>query len=159
MKNSNNRILTIAVVLLLIANIALVAFMVLGKNKDTRRDGGKGGPFEKMVKEIGMNESQKKQYDSLRELHFSIIRPLFDSMRSARQSLFKLIKEDSINDSLVNVYTSRITEKQIQADKQTLYHFREVRAMFSGEQQKKFDDFVQKMMQRSRKDSSNRKKD
>ena len=30
---SSNKILTIAVVLLLIANIALVAFLVMGKNK------------------------------------------------------------------------------------------------------------------------------
>jgi len=159
MKNSNNRILTIAVVLLLIANIALVAFMVMGKGKGQRKEMGKGGPFDKMVKEIGMSETQKKQYDSLREAHFSVIRPLFDSIRSARQSLFKLMKEEKVNDSLVSVYTNRISDKQIHADKQTLYHFREVRALFSGEQQKKFDEFVQKMMQRSRKDSSGRKKD
>ena len=42
MKNSNNRILTIAVVLLLIANIALVAFLVMGKKKNGDGPRGKG---------------------------------------------------------------------------------------------------------------------
>ena len=159
MKNSNNRVLTIAVVLLLIANIALVAFMVMGKGRGQKKEMGKGGPFDKMVKVVGMNEVQKQIYDSLREAHFSRIRPIFDSIRTTRQSLFNLIKEEAINDSLVQVYTSGIAEKEARANKLTLYHFREVRVMFDGEQQKKFDEFVQKMMQRSRKDSSGKKKD
>ena len=42
MKNSSNKFLVIAVTLLLIVNIALVAFMVMGKNKkpqQSSRDG------------------------------------------------------------------------------------------------------------------------
>lgn len=159
MKNSTNKFLSIAVVLLLIANVALVAFMFFGKEKKhDPREGGKS-PFDRLVKEIGMTDTQKKEYDSLRQIHFSNIRPLFDTMRTTRQALFNLMKEQTNNDSLVNVYTIRISDKQVEADKLTLAHFRRVRALFTPEQQQKFDAFVQKMMQRTKKDSAAKKKD
>ena len=157
MKNSTNKFLTIAVVFLLIANIALVAFMVMGKNKKPMtREGGKAA-FEKMVNELGMNEVQKKEFDSLRDAHFATIRPLFDTIRATRQSLFNLIKEENVNDSLVTVYTTKIAERQTLADKLTVNHFRQIRKMFSGDNLKKFDVMVQKMLQRGKRDSANKK--
>jgi Spy/CpxP family protein refolding chaperone len=160
MKNSTNKFLIIAVILLLLANIALVAFMVMGKDKKNPapEKGGKA-VFERLVKEIGMTDAQQKQYDSLREAHFSKIRPLFDSMRVKRQLFFNLSKDDTLNDSLINVYTSYIAEKQIMADKLTLLHFHQVRKILNPDQQPKFDVFIKKMMQRSRRDSTAKKKD
>ncbi|HQX97763.1 MAG: hypothetical protein IPH34_07035 [Chitinophagaceae bacterium] len=158
MKNSSNKFLVIAVTLLLIVNIALVAFMVMGKNKKPQQSSRDGkAAFEKMVNELGMNETQKKEFDSLREAHFATIRPLFDSMRTTRQALYSLIKEDILNDSLVSVYSNSITEKQSRADKLTINHFRTVRKMFSGDMLNKYDEMVQKMLQRGKKDSSDKK--
>ena len=58
MKNSTNKILTIAVVLLLLVNIAMVIFIIKGKKPyDSRR--GKGDPVEMMEKELNMTEQQK----------------------------------------------------------------------------------------------------
>lgn len=158
MKNSTNKFLVIAVILLLIVNIALVAFMVMGKDKKPQQSNRDGkAAFEKMVNELGMNETQKKEFDSLREAHFAAIRPLFDSIRTTRQALYSLIKEDTLNDSLVSVYSSNITEKQSRADKLTINHFRKVRKMFSGDMLNKYDEMVQKMLQRGKKDSSDKK--
>lgn len=156
MKNSTNKFLVVAVILLLVVNIALVAFMVMGKNKKPQAKDGKS-PFDKMVNDLGMNETQKKEFDSLREAHFATIRPLFDSIRTTRQSLYSLIKEETLNDSLVSAYSNNITEKQSRADKLTINHFRTVRKMFTGDALIKYDEMVQKMMQRGKKDSSNRK--
>jgi len=158
MKNSTNKFLLIAVILLLVVNITLVVFMVMEKNKKIpQRDGGKVA-FEKMVNELGMNETAKKEFDSLREAHFARVRPIFDSIRTTRQALFSLIKEENLNDSLVAVYTNSITEKQIRADKLTINHFRTVRKMFTGEAQQKYDEMVQKMLQRGKRDSVTKKK-
>lgn len=157
MKDPTNKFLLIAVILLLVVNITLVVFMVMGKNKKSPpRDGGKVA-FAKMVKELGMNETQKKEFDSVREAHFANVRPIFDSIRTTRQALFSLIKEENLNDSLVTAYTNSITEKQIRADKLTINHFRNVRKMFTGEAQEKYDDMVQRMLQRGKRDSSNKK--
>ena len=156
MKSSNNKILTIAVVLLLLVNIALVAFIVMGKNRNDKwHSGGKGDPFETMVKELNMTAEQQKNYKEQKEEHFKKIKPLFDSVRMAKTAFYALIKEQNVSDSSINVYSQRITEKQSVIDKLTFAHFKTVRNLFTPEQQPKFDAFVQKMMQRGKRDSTN----
>lgn len=155
---SSNKILTIAVVLLLLTNIALVAFMVLGKNKqESKRPAGKGDPFQVMAKELNMTDQQQKDYKQQKEEHFKNIKPLFDSVRAAKTAFFALVKETDVSDSIVNLYSQRVTDKQAEIDKLTFAHFRRVRNLFTPEQQPKFDVFVQKMMQRGKKDSAAKK--
>jgi Spy/CpxP family protein refolding chaperone len=154
--NSTNKILKIAVFLLLLTNIALVIMMVKGK-------GGKPSshkreePYQMMVTELNMTEEQQKAYKAQREEHFKSMKPLVDSLRNARTAFFALVKDSTANDSLMNVYNTRITERQAMIDRSIFNHFKKVRAIFTPEQQPKFDAFVQKMMQRGRRDSSNRK--
>jgi Spy/CpxP family protein refolding chaperone len=161
MKNSFNKILIIAVVLLLVVNGTMLFFMLRNRNHHPEKfEGGKGGPFDMMVKELNMTDQQQTDFKKLKEEHFKVIRPLFDSVRVLKQSLFGLVKQETANDSLISKYSNLISERQAAIDKLTIDHFRKVRALFSEEQQKKFDDFVQKMMQRRgpgwRRDSTGR---
>ena len=149
MKNSNAKILTTAVILLLLVNIALVIFIVKGRNRHYEKHSGrKGGPFEMMVKELNMTDQQQKDFQQLKDEHFKNIRPLFDSVRTAKVAFFGLIKDSNVNDSILNLYGKRITEIQSVVDNRTFAHFRSVRNLLDAGQQNKFDEFVQKMMQR-----------
>ena len=156
MKNPTNKILAIAVVFLLLSNIALVFFMLNKKPQNDKRH-GRVDPFEMMVKELNMTDQQQKDYKLQKDEHFKNIKPLFDSVRAAKTAFFALTKEQNVNDSLVNQYSMRISEKQSAIDKLTFAHFKKVRGLFTAEQQPKFDEFVQKMMQRGRKDSADKK--
>jgi LTXXQ motif family protein len=161
MKNSTNKILTIAVILLLLVNIAMVIFIMRGRKPYDSRRGKGDNPVEMMEKELNMTEQQKKDVKKLRDEHFAAIRPLFDSVRAAKSAFFGLIKDSNVSDSLLNIYSKRITETQAAVDKLTFAHFRSVRALLNPDQQVKYDEFVQKMMQRSggrRKDSTENKK-
>ena len=142
-----NRILTIAVVLLLVVNVVMLIFMLKGRGHHNMKKQG-GGPFDMIVKELNMTEKQQTEFKKLKDEHFTAIKPVFDSVRTLKKSLFGLVKAENLNDSLVNTYSGLISEQQAIVDKLTINHFRKVRALFSGEQQKKFEDFVQKMMQR-----------
>ena len=142
-----NRILTIAVVLLLIVNVAMLIFMLKDRGHHDMKN-REGGPFDMMVKELNMTEQQQAEFKKLKDEHFAAIKPVFDSVRTLKKSLFGLVKEENVNDSLVNNYSALISQQQAIIDKLTINHFRKVRALFSGDQQKKFEDFVQKMMQR-----------
>lgn len=146
MKNPT-KILAIGVILLLLVNIAMIVMMVRGRE---RREGkrGKGGPMEMMQKELNMTDQQKDEFRQLRDENFKNIRPLLDSVRSAKSAYFNLIKDSTVNDSVLNVYSQRIASTQAALDKATFDHFRKARSLFSGEQQKKFDELVQRMMQR-----------
>ncbi|MBM3415423.1 MAG: periplasmic heavy metal sensor [Bacteroidetes bacterium] len=152
----NNKLLTIAVIALLLSNIGLVAFMLTGKSSKGDRRHGRREPFEMMVKELNMTEQQQKEYKQMKEEHMKNVRPLFDSVRAAKSAFFTLIKDSTATDSLIHVYSRRISEKQAALDKITFTHFRNVRKLFTAEQQPGFDSFMQKMMQRGRRDSSAR---
>ena len=156
MKSSINKILAVAVILLLIVNTVLLIFIWKGKNKHEPRRLQGNGAFEAMAKELSMSEQQKNDYKKLRDEHFARVRPLFDSIRQYRASFFKIIRDTTSSEDSLNVYSKRVAEKQATIDKMTFEHFKKVRALFSGDQQKQFDEYMQKMMQR-RRDSSNRR--
>lgn len=144
---ASNKFLTIAVILLLLINVAMLVFMLKGKKQGARKPGGKD-PFGMMVKELGMTEQQQTQYKQMKEEHFSTMRPMFDSIRALKKSMFNLVKEENTNDSLVSRHSELIAEQQAMVDKTTIAHFRKVRSLFTADQQPKFDDFIQKMIQR-----------
>lgn len=157
MKTSTNKILTIAIVLLLLVNIAMVIFIVKGRRPYDSRRGKGGNPVEMMEKELNMTEQQKSEVKKLRDDHFAKIRPLFDSVRVAKSAFFGLIKDPNVSDNTLGVYSKRITEAQAAVDKLTFAHFRSVRALLNPDQQVKYDEFVQKMMQRGKKDSTGKR--
>lgn len=146
MKGSN-KFLTIAVVLLLLLNIGMLFFMLKGKRGGGKKTGGKD-PFGMMVKELDMTDAQQTQYKQMKEEHFNAIRPVLDSIRVLKKSMFSLVKEENVNDSMVNRYSELIAEQQAVVNKTTVNHFSKVRTLFTGDQQTKFDDFIQKMIQR-----------
>lgn len=156
----NNRILTIAVVALLLANIALVIFLLTdGKKGDKKPQGGRIEPSEMMVKELGMTEEQKKNYKALKEEHFKNVRPLFDSVRAAKTAFYALVKEQEVDDNVLDSLNRRISFRQAELDKLTFAHFRRVRNIFTPEQQLKYDAFIQKMMQRGRRGGDSTRKE
>lgn len=157
MKGVSNKVLVIAVVLLLLVNVTMLIFMLKGRKYGHRKMGKP--PFERMAEELKMTDQQKTEYKKMKEEHMAAIRPAADSMRAIKKAMFSLVKADNITDSLVDHYSTLLAQQQAVADKATVHHFRKVRALFSGDQQRQFDEFVQKMMQRRRggPDSANKK--
>jgi len=163
MKTSNTKILTIAVVLLLLVNIAMIIIMLNGKHphpgKDSRRK--EDIVFEMMQKKLNMTAEQKAAHQKFRDEYFTAIRPLFDSVTAAKQAFFGLAKDPDTSDSILNVGARHIAEKQIALEKLTFEHIRRVRALYNSDQQLKYDSIIYKMFQRSspgsrRKDSTNK---
>lgn len=155
-----NKILTIAVVLLLVVNVVMLVCMMKGRgHRGMKRQGAKAGPVEMMMKELNMNDQQQTEFKKLKDEHFTAIKPVFDSVRTLKKSLFGLVKEENVNDSLVSNYSVLIAQQQAIIDKLTINHFRKVRTLFSGDQQIKFDSLTQKMIQRRGPQQGGRRKD
>ncbi len=159
MKNNSTRILTIAVIVLLLANIALVFFIMKGRkgfdHKDGRRD-----PMEMMMKELNMTDSQQAIFKAMKDEHFKNIRPLFDSMRAAKNNFFSLMRNVSTNDSDIQVAEQKVLDQQRKVDMMTFQHFKKVRSIFTAEQLPQYDSLINKMMDRRRgssRDSSKEK--
>ncbi len=154
---SYNKILAIAVIVLLAVNVGLLFLIWKGKGSGQKgQQSNSNNALETMARELNMTESQKNNYQALRDQHFTNVRPLYDSVREARKDFLKMIQSPVVQDSSINNYSRRIADKQAVIDRMTLDHFRKVRGLFSGDQQKKYDDFIQKIMLR-RRDSTNRR--
>jgi protein CpxP len=141
-----NKVLVIALVLLLLVNVAMLVFFLKGRKH--REPGKRSDAIEMMKKDVGMTDQQVANFKKLKADHFKNVGPVFDSIKTLKKSMFELVKADAVNDSVVSNYSGLIAEQQSIVDKATINHFRTVRALFTGDQQKKYDDFIQKMMQR-----------
>jgi hypothetical protein len=155
MSNASPKTLTIAVLSLLIINTGLVVFLVMGrKEKNSQPPHSRQDNFELMAKELNLQEEQKAQHKLLREEHFKNVKPYYDSIRVAKMALYARVPDSTVtNEDFVN-YDAKVINWQSKINKLTFEHFRKVRSLLQPDQQPQFDNFVQKMMQRNRRDSS-----
>lgn len=153
---SSGKLMALIAGLLLLSNIVLVYFLVFGKDKKPPKK-DRQDPTTIMIKEVGMDEKQSAAHKQLKDEHFKNVRPIYDSLRSAKAAYFGLIKDTTLPESKLFEARNRIAYWQTYIDSMTFAHFRKMRSLLNAEQQPKYDDFVQKLMQR-RRDSSSAKK-
>lgn len=155
MSNASPKTLTIAVLLLLIINTGLVIFLVVGlKDKSSKMPYSRQDNFELMAKELNLQSAQKAQHKLLREEHFKNVRPYYDSIRAAKTALYARIADTTVSDHDFEAYDAKASTWHSAINKITFEHFKKVRALLNPDQQEGYDKFIQKMMQRNRRDSS-----
>lgn len=154
MSTTSPRFLTTAVIVLLLINTGLVIYLVLDRNKSHR-------PYNRermdtsalLAKEINLSPAQEKQHLELREAHFKNVGVYYDSIRQAKTALFTTTDVGN-RDSLLTVSNQKINDWQSTINAMTVSYLQKVRNILTEEQQKGYDQFVIKMMQRGRRDSS-----
>ena len=145
---TKNKLFIFIIALLLISNIGLVVFF-MGMNKHDSRDNRGRGEITRVLKEeIGFSETQIKEYEEIRMAHREKMRPLFDSIRIDKESLYNQLYLPEINDSIFNTASSAVGEKQQMIDRHLFNHFRTLRELCTAEQQPKFDTMIKHMVQR-----------
>jgi len=148
------RFLTTAVILLLLINTGLVVYLVVDRNKSHR-------PYNRerldtsalLAKEINLSAAQEKQHRELREAHFKNVGVLYDSIRVVKMKLFTTATPGT-TDSLLELSNQKINNWQTTINAMTVSYLQKVRNILTEQQQKGYDQFVIKMMQRGRRDSS-----
>ena len=145
---TKNKLFIFIIALLLISNIGLVVFF-MGMNKHDSRDNRGRGEITRVLKEeIGFSDTQIKEYEEIRMAHREKMRPLFDSIRIAKESLYNQLYLPEINDSIFDIASSAVGEKQQMIDRHLFNHFRTLRELCTAEQQPKFDTMIKHMVQR-----------
>lgn len=155
MSNASPKTLTIAVLLLLVLNTALVIFLVVRlKDKSSKIPYSRQDNFELMARELDLQEDQKAQHKLLREEHFKNVKPYYDSIRAAKTALYARIADTTVANKDFDDYDAKASNWYSAINRMTFEHFKKVRRLLKPEQQEGYDKFIQKMMQRSRRDSS-----
>ena len=149
----NNKALIFLVVILLLSNIGLLLYFFVWKKTDHKAGGPPRGEFsivDYMKKEVGFNDEQAKQFQQLHELNRDSLKIIGDSIRSAKNSLYKLLQQPSpANDSDVRYAVTALSSYQQRMELRMFRHFQRVRAICTPEQQVKLDSMVIRMNNRT----------
>jgi Spy/CpxP family protein refolding chaperone len=138
----NNKVLLLIIAVLILANMVLLYFHLWRGHGGAPRKSMKEMVMMKLEKEVGFNKQQLAAYDSLRTKHFDSMKPMFDSLQSAKENFFKLVYQSAINDSLINQMSARINEKQQAIDVKMLKYFRTLKEISTEEQKPQMDSFL-----------------
>jgi protein CpxP len=147
---TKNRSLVSIIIFLLISNITILIFFLC------LSDGRKGfhGKEDRntvsvfLQKEIGFNKQQMDEYQKLRATHMQSVKPLFDDIRSAKESFYNLLYINNVADSTVNKAAAVIGEKQMVLDMQMFSLFKNVRNLCTPQELPKFDSLFKKVVEK-----------
>lgn len=148
----NNKALIFLVVVLLLSNVGLLLYFLVGKKPGNRQWGGQKGDFsivDFMKKEVGFNEEQTKQFKELHDKNRDSLKVLGDNIRTAKNELYKLLQQANAPDSIVYGRAEHLAQNQKSMELAMFRHFQKVRAICDSQQQVKLDSLVSRMNNRS----------
>ena len=148
---SGNRYLLVIIIVLVLTNVAVLGYFLWFKNPEKRVQPEKeqrSGLAEMLQKEVGFSDDQVAQYKLLKDKQRAIIHPMFDDMRKAKDSLFRLLSFPETPDSVLRKAAEMIGQKQRELDLQAFTHFKKVRVLCTPDQQTKYDSMVVRMIRR-----------
>ncbi|MEO8235059.1 MAG: hypothetical protein ABI549_06555 [Flavobacterium sp.] len=138
------KLLTFSVILLLILNISTLVFFVFYGNQ-LQGFNKRIEPKEIIIKKLGFDEQQVKEYQELIHWHRGNIDNLQEQIRNTKQELYsELVKSDVDNktkDSLINKLANIQKEIEIMHFK----HFQDIKKLCKKEQLDRFNDLTQEL--------------
>lgn len=109
----------------------------MGKNNDNRPSQSQRDK-NIIVKELGFNTEQLKQFNEKSKGHHETIMRLSDDVRELKDKMFGTLSNDSINKKTIDSITSLICEKETEKEKEIFYHFKMIQDISNDKQKEKF---------------------
>ncbi len=146
--NQNQRKAFLGIIaILLIANIAMLAFFLQKKGPDKQA----GRPDRKTIianylkNDIGFNPQQLIQYDTLSNRHREKIGNLFENVRNNKNEQFKQLVAGNFSDSAINLVAGLSASSQKIMEVQMFNHIKNIRLLCIPAQLPKFDSSFYKV--------------
>ena len=146
---SKNKTLVFIIVVLLLANVAILVYFLWLKQPDKPIVRSSGDRFEDALKkDVGFSDAQVAQYKQLKNAKWDKIKLRFDDLRTAKDYFFHFISVEDVNDSLLNNAADTVAQRQKSLDLQAFIHLKELRKVCTPEQQPQYDSLVQRIFHR-----------
>src|SRR6478672_8954146 len=159
-KTSKNKPLLIIILILLLANLAGIAFNYFIIKKEPARQ----KPMDRkevmghyLKDQLKFSSEQMSQYEKIAASNKAATEPLFDSLRLEKEKRLNFLQEQNYSDSAIEQAVSRSMARQAEVDRKMLEHIRNVRAICNDAQRQSFDTGFYKMMRHSRGDKKSMK--
>lgn len=144
---SKYRTLVAIIVLLLVTNIAVLAYFMLNKKSEKRQKSRPG--FENVLqREVGFNEQQVAQFKELKATHWATAKQQMEQLKQVKLNLFRLTREENTPDSVINAKVDSIASLQKQIELNSFQHFKATRQICTPEQQPAYDSLMKRIITR-----------
>lgn len=134
------KVLGFAVISLVLLNIGILGFLFFSKEKDGRI--GRKMPREIVIEKLHFDENQIKEYDKVIKIHQKNIRNLDDSIRSAKNELYKLLNAETVNSLQKDSLCLKLANYQKQIETTHFNHFIEIKKLCKNEQSTAFKNLT-----------------
>ncbi len=134
---STKKIVMFAILILLIANLGLLAFIIMKPN--TRNSRKENSPKKNIIKRLGFDETQSETFLGLVNFHREEIITYDEKIKIEKQELFSLLGQTNIEQTKADSLTSNIANLQKEIELLHFSHFKKIKAMCKEEQIEKFN--------------------
>jgi Spy/CpxP family protein refolding chaperone len=141
---TQNKLLVLLVAILLAANLCLMLYFFVFKNRHEPERSHSASDF--MQKELGLNPEQTEKFKQLRDEHRAAVKQIVDDMKRLKDSLYNLLQDPQANDSSAQAIAGQIGDKQEEWEILIFHHFEKVRAICDSSQLPKLDTLVHRMI-------------
>ncbi len=134
------KLLTIAVIGLLVMNLGIIAFLFLRKPPlppDGGASFGKEGPKKKIIELLHFDSKQVKHYEELIQQHQASIKSLRDEIQETKSVLYSALKEE--NSARKDSLTNQLGALQVKIERVHYNHFMEIKKLCKPEQLEYFN--------------------
>ncbi len=150
MSRARYRNLLIIIGALLLTNVAVLVYFLRQEKEPAPQqpDRTRSTVTEMLQDEVGFNEDQTAKYKELKDKQREKIKPMYDNMRKAKDSLFGLLSYPDTPDSVLNKAGEVIAQRQKELDIETFNHFRRVRTLCTPQQLPQYDSLVIRLLKK-----------
>ena len=143
---NKQRILIIAVVVLVVLNVATLSFLWMSKyDKHQHRTKKKKPHVEQyLTRQLDLSPEQADAFKLAREVHFEQTHELQRSLHDDRKKLTELLSDTDT--SRQNELLSSIADQNTQIEKLNFQHLQNLRRICTDEQKSKFDSVIFKVI-------------
>ena len=142
---SKTKLLTIAVITLLLLNISAIGFMVYnGPMRNGPRHRGEG-PKRLIIEKLHFDDQQQAQYKALIQTHHEMIQTLDEQILETKNRLYLQLLKTTVDakaeDSIINV----IVGYQKQIEETHFKHFQDIKKICKPDQMENYYDLTEEL--------------
>jgi protein CpxP len=140
---NKTKLLTIAVVGLLILNLGMMGLFLFNGKPPQHQGGPEGeGPKKIIIERLNFDEGQQKQYEGIITEHRSKTKELNKRSRDLHDELYSLLKNNTIDKTISDSLIKTITENQKAKEDLNFDHFQKIKAICKSDQLERFNGLV-----------------
>lgn len=143
---NQKKVLIVIIAILLIANVAMLAFFLQKKEPEKPRRPDRKTVIANFLKnDLGFNQQQLTQFDTLSKVAHQKMGALYDSSKNNKNEQFKKLAAEGFTDSAINFAANEAGASQKIMESQMLYHIKSIRQLCTPGQLPKFDSLFYKV--------------